>query len=130
MGISQKYQTIINPEILDELIEVIVNRPASEQEYDIKLLEVQDCIYILEKANKEIAKKQDEEIYKLATLIYNITIKRIKKIMNNNCYSKSDRNYIVSLYAKLLNNNPRMQKYNNQPKRVETSSYKKKTKKL
>lgn len=129
MGISQKYQTIINPEILDELIEVIVNRPASEQEYDIKLLEVQDCIYILEKANKEIAKKQDEEIYKLATLIYNITIKRIKKIMNNNCYSKSDRNYIVSLYAKLLNNNPRMQKYNNQPKRVETSSYKKKTKK-
>lgn len=129
MGISQKYQTIINQEILDELIELIINRPAREQEYDIKLLEVQDCIYILEKVNKEIAQKQDEEMYKLATLIYNITIKRIKKIMNNNCYSKADRNYIVSLYAKLLNNNPRMQKYNNQPKKVETSSYKKKTKK-
>ena len=49
--------------------------------------------------------------------------------MNNNCYSKADRNYIVSLYAKLLNNNPRMQKYNNQPKKLEMSSYKKKTKK-
>lgn len=128
MVISQKYITKVNEDSLDEIIEKLKNRSIIEQEQDIGLLEIHDNIDILERINLLFKESKEEKLDKLRKLIYTINLKRIKNVMSNKCCSKEDQYYISMLYSKLLNNNPRVQKYDNNYQMQEINSFKKKKK--
>lgn len=99
----------LNDEIVEPLIEELRKSSEEEQREVIVLLDIEANLKLLTKLNEILKKQMDNDIKRLAILMYKISLRRINNMMKNSklACSKEEKKHIDELYSSILENKPK-----------------------